>query len=68
MADARSRELVVRRLRSAREALCVAQVHVESGLHRTDLQTALDRIDIVGAWYPGWSIHNDPPLPATGDE
>lgn len=55
-------ELVVAKLRSAREALCVAQTHV-AGLHRLDLQTALDRIDLVGVWYPGWSRHADPPLP-----
>jgi hypothetical protein len=61
------RELVVSQLRRAREALCIAQTVVESGLHRDDLQTALNRIDIVGVWYPGWSAHADPPLPGADD-
>jgi hypothetical protein len=51
-------------LKGARERLCRAQVHVPSHW-RSDLQAALDHIDMVGSSLcPAvWSVHDQPETP-----
>lgn len=42
-------------LKGARERLCRAQTSVEHEAHREWLQSAIDRIDSIGAFLPPWS-------------
>lgn len=59
-------DLLLGKLKSARESLCVAQVHVDRPSHIDELQAAIDTIDRLGVWYSGperqWSEHDVPEL------
>ncbi len=43
------------KLKGAREALCVAQMHVEDDSERRALDKAVQAIDYVGSRLPQWS-------------
>lgn len=50
-------------LKGARERLCRAQTHLDSGAHRSQLQTAIDIINRVGTFACAqWSQYDVPDI------
>jgi hypothetical protein len=56
-------------LKGARERLCIAQTAVTQPMHRDELQTVLDLVDRLGAYYCGdrWSKFDMPPTPGESE-
>ncbi len=48
------------RLKGAREKLCLAQMATDSSGDRLIIQSAIDRIDLVGCQLPQWSKYDVP--------
>ncbi len=64
MADTGQRQdALYLRLKGAREKLCLAQMQCDSSGDRTIVQSAIDRIDLVGCTLPQWSRFDMPDGP-----